>query len=304
MTHTLDLLLETAREPEPSDDAFVQLVMAGVQDIDARRVGRRWMRRPMVIGISAAIVVCGGAVAAVVGTNPSPEKEAAATKRPAAVAVSAAPEAEIVGAEPATRASKANDVAAPASTSTPVGAGYATDHTSFVVDEKTGVLLRTETYTNVFEVGKAQRVTLTLENTGAYPVAFTASDGCGLQVMASGARNGNVTSDSSLLGGDDALFEWVCAGSDDDPRDGEGQTTWVLGVGERKTADAFLTLPEAGAWKISGICRCEYRQVKPTPAPRKDLMSKLGAETLNAPLLPEPSDGKNLVTPVIGVRAD
>jgi len=300
VTDQLDLLLESVREAEPNDEAFVQSVMADVRADETRRVGRRRLRRPMVIGISAAIVVTGGAVAAVVGTNPKPD-EAQATRRPAIVVTSEEP-ADEPAAPKATQARPAKEDPAPKSTTTPVGAGYATDHSSFIVDDETGLMLRTDTYTNEFTTSKPQRVTLTLENTGRYPIAMSASQGCALQVMAYGAED-RTAPDTSLLTDPDGKFEWVCAGSDDDPRSETSNERWALAPGERRTADAFIVLPETGEWKVSGICRCEYTQVKPTPFKSSDPLTELTNRALPSPLLPEQPDGRNLVTPAIGVRA-
>jgi hypothetical protein len=299
VTDQLDLLLESVREDEPTDEAFVQRVMADVRVDETRRTGRRRLRHPMVIGISAAIVVTGGAVAALVGTNPTTDEAAQATRRPAIVVTSQEPE------QVAPRATQARPASEPApeSTTTPVGAGYPTDHSSFIVDEETGLMLRTDTHTNAFTTSKPQRVTLTLENTGGYPIALSASQGCALQVMAYGAEDATAP-DTSLLTDPDGKFEWVCAGSDADPRSGDGDETWVLAPGERRTADAVLVLPEAGAWKVSGMCRCDYNQVKPTPFETSDPLADLTNRALPSPLLPEQPDGRNLVTPAIGIRAD
>jgi uncharacterized iron-regulated membrane protein len=299
VTDQLDLLLESVREEEPNDDAFVQRVMADVRADETRRAGRRRMRRPMVIGISAAIVVTGGAVAAVVGTNPRTE-EAQATKRPAIVISSQEPGEE--SARPRATQARPADDAEPASTQAPTGAGYATDHSSFIVDKETGLMLQTDAYTNEFTASKPQRVTLTLENTGSYPITMSASEGCALQVMAYGAEG--PAPDTALLTDPDGKFEWVCAGSDADPRLQAGNESWVLAPGERRTADAFLTLPQTGEWKVSGMCRCDFKQVKPTPIQTTDPLTDLTNRALPSPLLPEQPDGSNLVTPAIGVRAN
>ncbi len=305
MSDQLDLLLDSVREPEPFDETFVASVMAEVTRIDAKRsYRRRGLRRPLVMGIAAGIVVTGGAVAAVVGTNPSNDEARATKAPPAAVTVSATPDDRRASADaPATQAAPADDPA-PARTKTPKGAGYASDHSAFIVDEETGLLLQTDTHSAAFTVGKAQRVTLTMENTGDFPIAMSAPDGCPLQVMAYGADEGVGTPDSSLLTDPRGRFEWVCAGSDDDPRDPSEDQAWVLAPGERTTADAFLVLPEGGDWTVNGMCRCDYKQVKPTPVPKSDPLTQLTRRALPSPLLPEQPDGKNLVTPPIAVRAD
>jgi hypothetical protein len=305
MSDQLDLLLDSVREMDPFDEGFVQNVMTEVRADEARlvrKLARRGLRRPMVMGVAAAVIVTGGAVAAVVGTNPSQDKPATST-RPA-VPVVAEDERATTAPRAVAPIAPVSDAASPAATKVPSGKGFLTDHTSFIADAKTGLLLKTESYTNGFTVGKPQRVTLTLENTGRYPVAFNASDGCALQVMAYGADEGAAEPDASLITDPEGKFEWVCAGSDEDPRVQTVGDSWVLAPGERKVADAFVVLPEKGAWWLSGMCRCEYKQVKPTPMPKADPLTDLTRRALPSPLLPEEPDGKNLVAPPIGVRAD
>lgn len=303
MSDQLDLLLGSAREPEPFDENFVQAVMTEVHRVEARRTYRRGLRRPMVMGIAAAIVVTGGAVAAVVGTNPS--DDARTTDPPASVVTVTRPGADPTAPGSAPAAGTASDGTSPAEATTPAGRGYSSDHVSFTLDEATGLSLQTDTHTNIFTVGRTQRVTLTLENTGRYPIAVSSSDGCPLQVMAYGDHDPTTAPDTSLLTDPQARFEWECAGSDDDPRTGGGSTTWVLAPGERTTADAFLVLDQTGDWSVSGMCRCTYEQVKPTPVPKSDPLQGLEVPAaLPSPLLPEQPDGRNLVTPPIAVRAD
>ncbi len=304
MSDRLDLLLDHVREAEPSDDAFVMGVMTRVNAEETRltaRLARRGLRRPMVMGVVAAVVVTGGAVAAVVGTKPVPETPA--TQRPAAIVEASDEPTSDAG--PAPKRSAAGIAAtdpAPTSSKVPTGEGYATDHTSFIVDATTGLLLQTETYTNAFTVEKAQRVTLTLENTGRHPITIDASEGCAMQVMAYAADDNQP--DTALITDPSARFEWECAGSDSDPRGRVFGDTFLLAPGERKVADAFLTLPQEGTWKISGMCRCEYRQIKPTPVPKGNPIDELTRRALPSPLLPEQPDGKNLVAPPVGIRAD
>jgi hypothetical protein len=299
----LDLLLDATREPEPFDDAFVASVMTQVNADETRRqakLARRGIRRPMVMGVVAAIVVTGGAVAAVVGTNPLHRDEAVSTKRPA-VTITAEESDEPAAAPRASAKQAVPSVASPAKTKVPTGEGYLGEHTSYIVDAATGLLLQTETYSTTFVIGQAQRITLTLENTGRHPIAFNATDGCPLQVMAYGDEN---TTPESLITDPDGRFEWECAGSDDDPTIAKFGDTFILQPGERKVADAYVTLPSKGTWSVAGMCRCEYRKVEPTPVPKSDPLTDLTRRALPSPLLPDQPDGKNLVAPPIAVRAD
>jgi hypothetical protein len=302
----LDLLLETTREPEPQDDAFVMRVMAEVRASETKRAGRRWMRRPMVFGISAAIVVTGGAVAAVVGTNTGSTDRIAATSRPTAVQVSDDPTRS--SSDPLAAPAPGTGSGDPASTLTPNRTGYSSDHVAHTLDPATGVLLVTDTHTARFTRSVEHRVTVTVENTGKYPVAFQAEEGCGLQVVATagtdvpGLPDGTVSDDTPW-------FEWECASSDNDPRLVAPAEAWVLAPGERKTADATLVLDQVGGWNVSGICRCTYRQVKPTPVPKTDPLDditkgQLSKGALSVPLTTEQPDGSNLITPPIGNRVD
>jgi hypothetical protein len=304
MSDALDLLLELTREEHPSDDAFVSRVMAEVRVDEQRRTGRRMLRRPMVVGIAAAVLVTGGAVAAVVGTNPS-EPKAPTPQVSAPAAAHEAPRATVeVTTAPKTAAAAPTSVAPGPTKIVEDASGFLTDHTAFILDAKTGLRLQTETYTNDFIAGKDHRVTLTMENTGTKPIAFSAAKDCALQVMAfpEGSNSAAVYQSPEDYSGS---FEWVCAGSDADPRTQALSEDFVLQPGERRIADAYLNLRTAGEWKIGGMCRCSYTRTESVnaPAPRSNPLSELFRRAVPEPLLPEKYEGRDLVTPGIIVRA-
>ena len=293
MIDELDLLLEQVREADPGDEGFVQSVMNDVRADEQRRVGRRALRRPMIMGIAAAVLVTGGTVAAVVGSNPGQRRPEASAPvaRPPAIVTSAAPKASSpVG-------SGGGAIAEPKGTvekAAKAGSGYLTDHTSFIVDKKTGLSLETESYTNAFVTDEAQKVTLVLANTGKYPITITSPKGCGLLVS---AVRGGTEIDASLGAAS------ACAGSSADPRTPTADETWVLRPGERRIANAKLTLPTDGAWSVIGKCQCTYKQMGPTPVPKSDPLGDLTHRALPAPLSLEQPDGSNLTTPPIRVRS-
>jgi hypothetical protein len=306
VTDALDLLLEQVREPEPSDESFVKLVMYDVRASDVRPIGtgRRFFRRPFVLGITAAVVVTGGAVAAVVGTNPKPAPPSATAETGTArVTAEGAPLASDAASIPNPPGAKPSAPSTPASGN---GWGYSSNHTSYVLDAKSGLRLQTETYKTEFEVGKPQRVTVTLENTSKRPIALSSTDGCAMQVMAFPASS---QADSSAPEDYSGRFAWVCAGSDNDPRSAGIDENFVLAPGDRHVADAYVSLPESGAWSIIGMCRCTYSKVEqPSPAPPKgdpltDITDRATQRTLPAPIVPAKSDGKSLATPPIRVEA-
>lgn len=299
----LNAILDAVREPEPADERFVASVMTrvGSETHATVRPLRRRLRRPTVAGVAAAIIVTGGTVAALVSTERTRTDPTPAPER-SALAITAEEPSRAPALPPRTDAATSGPsaaVAAPAS-KRPSGSGYASEHSSYIVDAKTGLALQTETYTNTFEVGEPHRITLTLENTGRDPIAISGSEGCALQVMAYGEDE----PDSSLLDQPEARFEWACAGSDADPRVRHTGDTYVLRPGERKVADAYIVLPVAGDWQVSGMCRCDYKRVKPTPVPRSDPLTDITRRALPAPLLGDQPDGQGLVTPPIGIRAD
>ena len=302
MSGALDVLLDLAREAEPADDAFVARVMADVRTYEQRPT-RRGLRRPMIVGIAAAVLATGGTVAAVVGSNPH-RAPAEPPKASARAAVNDAPASPIeVTAAPSAAAAPASTEAEPVKNVVDDASGYLTDHTAFIFDAETGLRLTTETYTNEFSTGKDHRVTLTLENQGSKPVRFSAAKDCALQVMAfpKGSNSAGVYSSPEDYSG---RFEWACAGSDVDPRAQPFNEEFVLHPGDRKTADAYLNLGSAGEWKIGGMCRCSYsRQEDVHAAPKSDPLTELFQRTLPSPLLPERSEGRDLVTPGIIVRA-
>jgi len=300
---TLDVLLEAAREPEPIDDLFVARVMTDVRT-GGRRTPRGGLRRPIVIGIAAAVMVTGGTVAALVGTNPS-HRPPAASHAPAPVHVSSQPRSTVtVSAAPAPAVRPA--APRPVEKVVQQTEGFLTDHTAYILDAKTGLRLKTETYTNDLTVGKDHRVTLTLENTGTRTIRFSAQKDCALQVMAfpKGTNSSTVYQSPDNYKGN---FDWVCAGSDYDPRAQPLTERFELAPGERKTADAYINLDDPGEWKVVGMCRCSYSQkeaVGSSPQPKSDPLTELFRRTLPAQLLPEQYDNENLISPGIIVDAE
>lgn len=298
----LDLLLEATRTDEPRDDLFVQRVMSDVRSYECRWT-RRALRRPMALGVAAAVLATGGAVAAFVGTNPQAPRAEARTAAPNVEPAERRGAPVTVSAEPHARA-QAPAPAAPVERRTEDTEGFLTDHTAFIVDPKSGLRLETETYTNDFVVGKAQRITLTLENTGSRPVSMSAAKDCALQVMAfpDGQNSAPAYQSPEDYTGS---FEWVCAGSDSDPRTQPFTESFVLRPGDRRIADAYITLRRPGIWKLAGMCRCSYSRTEDAdaPQPKNDPISELLGYPLTAPLLPKEHEGENLVTPGIIVRA-
>jgi len=283
----LDQLLEAAIEPEPMDDGFVASVMDEVHAHEQRRWRMKLVRRPVVFGVAAAVLATSGAVAALVGTHAPSHNAAVATPRTATVTVSSAPPARSVGVLPPS----ASSVASPSSSATgPSGhAGFASVHAAFVVDPTTGLKLTTETFTNDFRTGKAQKVALTVLNTGSVPIAVSGLNSCGLQVTATPAA-GNALSP-------------VCASG------GVSNTDVLLAPGGFYTANANITLPSAGNWGIVGQCTCAYShptQTNLTSKTNTGLGGLLGKQAPPALIAhPEsPASGvSKLSTPAIGVDA-
>jgi hypothetical protein len=301
MSDALDLLLEQTRETAPYDEDFVQNVMAGVNTYEQRRWSRRLSRRPIAFGVAAVVMVTGGTVAAVVGTNPSTPTEEA-TSAPRIVRATREPASSVtVSATPVRPSTAKPSAAAPVKERTE---GFLTDHTAFILDAKTGLRLETETYTNDFKVGKDHRVTLTMENTGSKRIRFSAPKDCGLQVMAfpSDTNSAPVYQSPEEYTGP---FEWVCAGSDGDPRAQPLNEEFTLAPGERRIADAYVSLDKPGEWKLAGMCKCSYSRMESvsSPKPKDDPLSELFGHALPSPLMPESSEGKDLVTPGIIVRS-
>ena len=294
----LDLLLDEVREPWPTDKAFVDTVMNDVRAYETRR--RFTMRRPMVFGLAVAAVVTGGAVAAVVGTNPTPAKQAIVSSAPTHSVGLAAPKRTSTGVTVKPPASASAVPSAPGVVQK--ARGYATDHTSFAFDTKTGLKLITETYTNSFTTSKSQRVTLTLINTGKTPLAFNSQKDCALQVMAYPASEAasTYTNPEDYSGN----FEWVCAGSDADPRTATIPDSFVLASGATKTVDAQLTISKPGQWNVVGMCKCSYSKVSSPSPDKSNPLDDLTRRALPSPLLPQRSDGANLSTPPIRVRSE
>lgn len=295
----LDVLLDEVREPWPTDKAFVDRVMADVSTHETKRSGRRALRRPMVVGLAVAAVVTGGAVAAVVGTNPITSNHPS-TSAPSAIS-SVVPKHTTTGVvvSPSASASKA-----PSPTQVIQKArGYASDHLSFAMDTKTGLKLSTETYTNSFVAGAPQRVTLTLTNTGSSPLAFNGQKDCALQVMAFPAGDSHQT-DYTNPEDYSGNFEWVCAGSDADPRTATLPDSFVLAPGATKMLDAHITITKPGEWNILGMCKCSYSKISSPSPDKSNPLAELTRRALPSALIPQRTDGANISTPPVRVRSE
>src|SRR5437764_9252529 len=112
----MDQLLADTREPEPTDDGFVRVVMADVKKEEQRRWRLKLVRRPVVFGVATAVLATSGAVAALVGTHMSPKTvEASKVQRTASVTVSV-PRASVVPAAPGAVPSPVASASAPVKT--------------------------------------------------------------------------------------------------------------------------------------------------------------------------------------------
>ena len=301
----LDVLLAQVREPEPVDDGFVTSVMRDIENLDVVAPSRlAALRRPLVAITATAVVLTGGAVAALVGTQiANDDVGGSATNEPrASVSVSSGPDVS----------SDANAGGAPGATaSRDSGLQAAIDgsaHTVSVVDPNTGLRLQTDTHTNEFTTGAPQRVTLTLTNTSDKPLAITGYKDCSLQVMA--FRMGSAPADDNKTPNDYYNqnrnangVEWVCAGSGASPRVPTAADTVVLRPGAAHSSDAMLTLPSDGNWGVLGICRCEVTEAG-APAPRDNPFGDFTNRVLPSPLITLDVDsGEGTITPPIRVRA-
>ncbi|MEX0874373.1 MAG: hypothetical protein WD646_12975 [Actinomycetota bacterium] len=303
MSNSVDLLLAQAREPEPLDDGFVARVMRDIEQLPEPRSRLIALRRPLFAATVAAVVLTGGAVAALVGTQvlrPDPDDGSGGSPR-SSVSVTSQP-----------RASDPN-VSGTRSESTPAASQEArsaiegTRHTISVVDPTTGLLLETDTYTNVFTTGVPHRVTLRIKNTNRAPLAITGYRNCFLQAMAfpmSSSSPDQTPEEYYAEHRNQSGIEWECAGSDGDAREPKsGTETFVLQPGAQRTADAMIALPAAGSWGVMGVCRCDVADSSAPMAP-SDPLDDLKKRVLPSPLIDiglDPDAG--LLTPPIGVRA-
>lgn len=269
----LDTLLMEVREPEPVDDGFTDRVMATVRTEGARWWRkRRFLTRPMALA-AAAVLVTGGALAAVrTVSEVADEGEVAVpmeTTQGAEVTVGRAPlatsstsptESGTVGAA----AHDEGDAPAARHREGDLEWGYESEHTAYVLDHSNGLRLETETHTNDFALGEPQRVTLTLSNTGEQPIGISAPRGCALSVAAFHDDDGAEKPE------DPAAFDPTgqhargtngtqqCAGAEGDPRTTDrSPEKFVLAPGESRTADVQLVLAEEGDWGVLGMCQCE-----------------------------------------------
>lgn len=281
----LDAVLHRAREPEPPDDGFTEGVMARVRGETNRR-WRRYLTRPAILA-AAAVLVAGGAFAAVRQDTPDAEMEAAdetpvADVRAGASAETAPP------AEPPERESRIERSAGTESQDgdeRPVHRrdgyewGYTSEHTSYVLHRDSGLRLEAETHTNAWGVDDPQEVALTLENTSDEPIGV-ASEGCPLAVFVRHAEEGegedpSILRDPSADRSSEAVVR-NCAGEGGDERASHEPRRFVLAPGERHVERSLVVLTESGDWAIAANCRCRWTtasedgETEPMPTPEKD----------------------------------
>ncbi len=301
----LDVLLAQTRETEPVDDGFSASVMRDIESLDVVAGSRLTaLRRPMVAITATAVVLTGGAVAALVGTQIANNNEGGATSEPrASVSVSSGPDVstnpKAGGAHDAT-ASRDSDLKAAIDGSA---------HTISVVDPNTGLRLQTDTRMNEFQTGTPQRVTLTLTNTSEKPLAITEYKDCSLQVMA--FQMGSAPAGENQTPAEyydhyrnEEGVERVCAGSGTTPRaPTAAANAFVLQPGATHSSDAMLTLPSDGNWGVMGICSCDGTEAG-APAPKDNPFGDFKSRVLPFPLITLDVDtGEATITPPIRVTA-
>lgn len=279
----LDDLLARARESEPADDGFTQRVMGAIAaDSRGLRRVRRFVARPALLAV-AAVVLAGGAFAAVRTVTAPPSSTPAAA--PVAEATPASDRAP-AGAPPAAAASTPASTATSASP-TPMamrkhGAelGYTSDHTAYAIDR--GVRLELETFVNELEVGRAHTVRATLENLTDSRVALAGREGCLVMVMA--ARDGG--------GRGEGTFR--CVGR-----------PLVLEPRSRVTYDVRITLEKAGEWGVFAQCTCWDDAVpQATPTQKPGLLDvSVAPPEPKSPRQPSGEGMRRLVTPPVRIRA-
>jgi hypothetical protein len=303
VSNSVDLLLAQAREPEPVDDGFVASVMRDIEELPELRSRLIALRRPLFAATVAAVVLTGGAVAALVGTQVlSPDRDDGSRGSPrSSVSVTSQPGAS----DP--NASGTASESTPAASKEARSAIEGTRHTISVVDPKTGLLLETETYTNEFGTGLPHRVTLRIKNTNRGPLAITGYQNCFMQAMAfpmSSSSGDQAPEEYYDEHSNQTGTQWECAGSDGDARSpSSGTETFVLQPGAQRTADAMITLPTAGSWGVMGMCRCDVADSSAPMAP-SDPLDDLTKRVLPSPLIDVDLDpDAGLLTPPIGVKA-
>ncbi len=286
---TLDQLLDLSREAEPMDDGFVRLVMEDVHADVRRRSRMKLVRRPVVFGIAAAVLATSGAVAALVGTYTTPKPSVAASSSPgiARVVVSAAPSHPAPAALPSASAI-APSASAASNTAKKGHFGISSLHTAWVIDDATGLKLTTETYKNSFTTAKAQRVTLTLLNTGSSPIVVSGLNSCALEVGATPAHG-------------DAMKPACASG-------GVSNGSVLLAPGGFYTAVADVALPTSGTWNIVGSCTCAYSAPTQSLTKKDNPLGGVLNKAAPSELLPAKKDSPSagtakLSTPAIGVTA-
>ncbi len=303
----LDILLAQVREPEPVDDGFVSSVIRDIESLPELPSSRlAALRRPLVAVTATAIVLTGGAVAALVGTQIAHDLgEGSSSNEPrASVSVDSGQQESSDPTDPAV-----SDVL-------PGGGGgnrsalQGSSHVASVLDPNTGLRLVTDTHTNDFTTGKLQRITLTLSNTGKKPLAITGYKDCFLQTMAfpleaGSSGTGDSAADYYERYKNQTGVEWKCAGSDASPRvPTAAGDTFVLRPGETQSRDAMLALPTDGNWGVLGMCRCEVTDPS-DPAPKDDVVfNDFTTRVLPSPLITlDIETGEATMTAPIRVRA-
>lgn len=317
MKSSLDAILELTRDPDPVDERFVARVMEPVRSAAQRRSRRRRsVTRPAILGI-AAVLVTSGAVAALVRSvapERTPDVNVHSTQGTGVTGRgSSAGERSAVDRNIPTQA-VAGDGASSSGTfrSNDLEWGYTSQHTSYVLDTRTGLRLETETYQNEVLTGRPHRITLTLANLGNRPIGVSTADGCALSVIAYHDEQSDGSGDPSAFRDPTSTKDpqrsntWCAARGKEDPE------KFVLKPGDVRTVDIRISLGRSGNWAVLGMCRCSYTggsdSVPARPTPEKDAARELGRVGLDFPALPSPVDsqkssGKRLFTPPIGVLA-
>lgn len=322
----LEVLLHTARDPEPDVNGFPARVMAGVRP---GRGLRRYVTRPAALGM-AAVMIAGAAFAAVrVTTDAEVQTPVAASSLTAgAQADVTVPEAAAPSTQTQARPAAAGETGPTREEQPPpvwrrdgVEYGYTSRHTAYVDDH--GVRLETETFTNEANLNAPFRVRLTLENRTDEPIGVYAPNGCALAAYAGRMRDGSDPRADTVVPGRDDGGARVRNCGPEDPRNPEPPPNrdprfWRLDPGDRLVEFSWIGFMQAGDWAVIGTCECHIRrrpsEPEPKPEPSSEQASPSGRGTVPGVGLSEPpprenppperpyTDRTRMVTPPIRIR--
>ena len=301
----LDLVLETARDLEPADDGFTEIVMQGIRaGHKSRSPKRRFVTRPAILA-TAAVLATGGALAAAVRTttqNPARSASApAVSARPTERAGSAGSSTTPAGSgAPAVRphgsaAAQPTEAAPPAVRHFKNAVfewGYTSAHTSYVLDKRSGLRFVTETKTTTAVARRVREVSLTVTNTTKDTVAVSSQSGCAVSAAAWAGRVPDASSAAVTTRDPSTAKYWECAGAGSRS---VGPDEFVLAPGASRTQVARLTLAP-GRWAVAGICRCTVVSAAQT----RDGMTLNGVRDL-AVVMQAPADRRVATPPVVVV---